>query len=160
MSSSRMRLFVALGIAILAGVVFVVVWFEPQQLLVDTTVSESLEPTPSGSPALGSGAFRSLEHETRGTAALVRTTSGKVVLRFEDLDTSSGPDLRVYLSKKPATLGWRDYGDDYLELGPLKANHGDQNYTVPAGTDLTRYRSAVIWCVRFKVGFGVAPLDA
>ena len=42
--------------------------------------------------------------------------------------------------------------------GHLKANRGDQNYVIPAGTDIASFRSAVIWCVRFKVGFGVAPL--
>ena len=27
------------------------------------------------------------------------------------------------------------------------------------GRDIARFRSAVIWCRRFKVGFGVAPLQ-
>ncbi|MDP9342876.1 MAG: DM13 domain-containing protein [Actinomycetota bacterium] len=36
---------------------------------------------------------------------------------------------------------------------------GDQDYLVPADIDLTKYRTAVIWCRRFKVGFGVAPIE-
>lgn len=67
---------------------------------------------------------------------------------------------RVYLSRKPTSLGWRAYGDDFIELGPPKGNRGDQNYPVPANIDLTSFKSAVVWCVRFKVGFGVAPLTA
>ncbi len=161
--ASAAALTVALGI-------FAIVWFEPQKLFINETVSESLpstdpSPTTTSTTApptgvLASGAFRSLEHETKGTAKLVRLGGGSVLQRFEDLETSNGPDQRVYLSEKPSTLGWRDYGDDYIELGALKGNRGDQNYDVPAGTDLSKYRSAVIWCVRFKVGFGVAPLNA
>lgn len=157
---------VAVGLAL---ALFVVIWFEPQQLFLNRTVDEALPIAPSASATpsasadspttLASGSFRSLEHETTGTASLV-TVGNDVVLRFEDLDTSNGPDLRVYLSRKPATLGWRDYGDDFIELGPLKGNKGDQNYRVPSNVDLKTFRSAVVWCVRFKVGFGVAPLDA
>jgi hypothetical protein len=40
----------------------------------------------------------------------------------------------------------------------LKGNLGNQNYTVPAGTDLSEFRSAVLWCKRFSVSFGAADL--
>jgi hypothetical protein len=46
----------------------------------------------------------------------------------------------------------------FATLGPLKGNRGNQNYTIPAGTDLTKFQSAVMWCRRFLVGFAVAPL--
>lgn len=157
---------VAAVLAVTLGI-FAIVWFQPQKLFIEETVREGLvdegAPSATATPSvvtLASGSFRSLEHKTTGTARLVRLSSGKVVLRFEGLNTSNGPDLRVYLSKKPSTLGWRDYGDRFIELGKLKGNIGDQNYEVPSGTDLSQYRSAVIWCVRFAVGFGVAPLDA
>jgi hypothetical protein len=64
----------------------------------------------------------------------------------------------VYLSEIPASDDWHAYGERYLDLGALKGNRGDQNYEIPPGTDLTRFESAVIWCRRFTVGFGVAPL--
>ena len=80
------------------------------------------------------------------------------MLRFERLNTSNGPVLHVYLSPVPSDRGDRDYGKGYLDLGPLKGNRGDQNYAIPSGTDLSRFQSVVIWCSRFKVGFGVAPL--
>ena len=143
---------------------FVLLWFQPQKLLIEKTVNES-EPTATASSLrspvveLASGAFRSLEHKTTGRVRLLRLSGGDVIVRFEDLDTSNGPDLRVYLSELPADRGWHAYGVRFIELGALKGNRGSQNYRVPAGTDLTRYRSAVIWCRRFTVGFGVAPLD-
>jgi hypothetical protein len=152
-------------------VAFVVIYFDPQAALINTTVNDPV-PVSAGSSASGGapnsvitapqtvahGSFRSLEHHTTGTASLLRLADGSTVLRLENLDTSNGPDVHVTLSPTPADRGNRDYGD-YLELGSLRANHGNQNYSIPAGTDLTRFRSAVIWCRRFSVGFGVAPLS-
>jgi hypothetical protein len=46
----------------------------------------------------------------------------------------------------------------FVELGSLKGNIGDQNYDVPANVDLNKYRAVTIWCARFGVNFGTAPL--
>ena len=169
----RSLVWIAFGVAV-AGVVFVVVWFQPQKLFIEETVNEAI---PSSRPSvdnvvgsdrdgdageqpsvLAEGRFQSLEHSTSGVAKLLELGDGKTFLRLEDLDTSNGPDLRVYLSEIPASDDWYAYGERYLDLGALKGNRGDQNYEVPNGTDLSRYRSAVIWCRRFTVGFGVAAL--
>ena len=145
-------------------VIFVGVWFQPQKIFLENTVNEAAPPSAPGtaSPAaneeVASGRFKSLEHRTTGSAHVLRLPNGSHVLRIENLDTSNGPDLRVYLSELPSNLGWHDYGERYVELGKLKGNRGDQNYRIPAGTDVSKYKSLVIWCVRFKVGFGVAPL--
>ena len=78
---------------------------------------------------------------------------------FIDLRTSNGPDLFVYLSTTPAD-GPRDaFDDEFLSPGRLKANQGNQNYAIGAGTRLDRYRSVVIWCRRFTYAFGAAELD-
>ncbi len=184
---------VALTLALLGGLilaVFVLVWFQPQKLLIDARVDEELslqapaaleapdpalpapvvEAHPPGGNRQGvsapvtapnvvaGGTFRSLEHTTRGSALLVRLADGSHVVRFEDLDTSNGPDLRVYLSTASAHGPASELNDDFVDLGPLKANQGNHNYSVPGGTDLARYRSVTIWCRRFSVGFAVAPL--
>jgi electron transfer DM13 len=159
----RHRLAVSLVALTGAGiVVFVLVWFQPQKLIIEKTVHEAA-PTASASALasateLASGSFRSLEHPTRGAVHLIRLPDGSSVVRIEALDTSNGPDLRVYLSMHAADRDLHGYGDGYLDLGALKGNRGDQNYRVPAGTDIARFHSVVIWCRRFTVGFGVAPL--
>ena len=83
-------------------------------------------------------------------------------LELVGLDTSNGPDLRVWLSDqpvRPGVAGWRVFDDgDWVELGRLKGNKGDQAYAVPAGTDLDRLTSVAIWCKRFSVSFGAATL--
>ena len=152
------RLIVAALVLAIALVVFVLVWFQPQKLVIEETVNETPAPAPS-TQVLASGEFRSLEHTTTGTASIVELPDGRRVLRFEDLDTSNGPDLRVYLSEIEASDNWRIYGERFVDLGALKGNRGNQNYAIPAGTDLDRFKSAVVWCRRFTVGFGVAPLE-
>jgi hypothetical protein len=100
--------------------------------------------------------FISLDHGTSGTALVVALPDGGVTLRFEDLDTSNGPDLYVVLTPHAAESG--NY-DGRLQLGRLKGNRGDQNYDIPPGTDLTAFRSVVIWCERFSSPFGAAPVE-
>jgi Electron transfer DM13 len=46
-----------------------------------------------------------------------------------------------------------------VELGNLKGNAGDQNYEIPAGTDLAKFQTVSIYCERFNANFGAAPLE-
>jgi hypothetical protein len=180
---------IAAAVVLVALGVFVVVWFQPQKLVIDDRVDEGIPVSDIGGGANGAdtgdgvnggdgsngagetngsadtgpttlraGRFLSLEHDTSGRAKILRLGDGRTFLRFEDLSTSNGPDLRVYLSEIPASDDWYAYGERFIDLGALKGNLGNQNYVVPAGVDLSRYKSAVIWCRRFAVGFGVAPL--
>lgn len=162
-------------------------WFEPHKLFVDDRVSEALpgtepmaaasptpspsetqptvspepepSPEPKGPQTLARGRFISLEHASEGRALIVETRNGKRFLRFEKFATSNGPDLVVYLSSKPATEGdWYGYDEDFVDLGDLKGNIGDQNYELAADVDLDKYDTAVVWCRRFRVGFAAATL--
>ncbi len=151
---------------------FALIYFAPQDLFRQTSVYEPLptvtatastgRPTAGTRPAvtvLGQGTFRTGEHNTSGTARLLLLRDGRRLVRLERLDTSNGPAVRVWLSAAPAGAG-----DDtvrrsaHLDVGGLKANHGNQNYRVPDGAALSGYRSVVIWCRRFDVVFGSAPL--
>ena len=106
------------------------------------------------------GGFLSLEHESRGIARVLEDADGKRFLRFEEFETSNGPDLLVYLSAKEPSGpdDWHGYDADFVDLGPLKGNVGNQNYEIPAGVDLEKYSTAVVWCRRFEVGFAAARL--
>ena len=118
----------------------------------------SAQAAASGQPVvLSTGQFVSGEHDTSGTALVVALPDGSVVIRFEGLDTSNGPDLRVVLSPDAASASY-DYSGRLI-LEDLKGNIGDQNYVLAADVDITQYRSVVIWCQRFSVSFGAAPLD-
>ena len=154
------------------------VWFQPQKLFIDDRVDEALpaQATPSASGTSGTtqptttapaspravltGSFISLDHGTSGNVQVLDTGGGTLVVRLEDLETDNGPDLFVYLSTNPADGAEGSFDDDYLNLGRLKGNIGSQNYDLPGGTDLERFRSVVIWCDRFNSAFGAADLTA
>ena len=169
--------FLAVALAVAGGVGLA--WFQPWKLVTDRAVDETLAvvPAPAASasalppPASGAtpqpavvrrGAFISHEHETSGQARVVRRTDGSQVLELVGLDTSNGPDLRVWLSDQPVlpgSRGWHVFDDgEWVELGRLKGNRGDQAYPIPAGTDLERLAGVTIWCKRFSVSFGAAGL--
>jgi hypothetical protein len=139
--------------------------FRPERLFIDSTVNESLAAAAPASPAepltLAKGSFHSNAHETIGDAAILSLADGRRILRLTNFSTSNGPDVRVYL------VAASDVQDDatvktagFVELGPMKGNKGDQNYEVPASVDLAQYRTVTIWCKRFSVNFGSAPLAA
>ncbi|MFI9340895.1 DM13 domain-containing protein [Streptomyces sp. NPDC052773] len=117
---------------------------------------------PAGPVTLASGELISHEHTTSGSVRLVRLPDGSHVVRLEDLATSNGPDLHVWLTDAPVKegrAGWNVFDDgEYVSLGKLKGNKGSQNYTVPADVDPARYSSVSIWCDRFDVSFGAAEL--
>jgi len=87
-------------------------------------------------------------HDVEGKALLVQVGDQKII-RFEDLKTINGPDLRIYLS-----TGLN--ADDIVDLGAIRATEGNVNYTVPSGTDTTKYRNVLIWCRAFGVLFSYA----
>ncbi|WEH12576.1 DM13 domain-containing protein [Streptomyces sp. VNUA24] len=119
---------------------------------------------PSGPVTVASGGLISHEHTTTGSAQLVRLADGTHVVRLEHLDTSNGPDLRVWLTDAPVKegrAGWHVFDDGaYVSLGRLKGNKGSQNYPLPDDVDPSSYTSVTIWCDRFDVSFGAAELTA
>ena len=138
---------------------------EPWALFQDSTVDEAVPRNPPTEDAeygeRAHGTFVSQEHETTGEARLILLDADTFFVRLEDFSTSNGPDLHVWLSEETAGGNWFKYRNArHVELGELKANNGNQNYAVPAGADLDGMRSVVIWCKRFFVAFGSAPITS
>ena len=90
-------------------------------------------------------------HNAEGVAKIIQLADGTDILRLENFKTTNGPDLYVYLSTDKTNA-------DIVNLGRLKGNIGNQNYLIPAGTDITKYNTALIWCRAFSVIFGSAQL--
>jgi Electron transfer DM13 len=105
---------------------------------------------------LSRGRFESLEHETAGVAQAIELPGGRRFLTLTRFETDNGPDLRVYLSTADANQD--SAGEDFIDLGGLKGNVGDQQYEIPRSADLERLTKVVVWCRAFSVGFGAAPL--
>ncbi len=118
-------------------------------------------PPTTAAPAVqvvAEGSFVPRSHPASGTATVLGDGTDQRFLRFEEFATDNGPDLNVYLSSAPAGADEAAFDDDFVDLGDLQGNVGDQNYEIPAGVDLSRYPTVVIWCVRFGVAFGAADL--
>jgi len=179
----RRRLIVAVGITGVVGLVIILAITRPWLAFIDIRVDETLpsqapvvqasaEPedvteSPTASPApvpvdLASGSFISHEHETTGTVRIVQQADGTRVLAIENLSTTNGPDVRVWLSASEVVEGrdgWSLAGDaEYFDLGPIKGNLGNQLYEIPADVDLSLYQNVTLWCLPFSVSFGAAQL--
>ena len=187
----RRFLTIAAGVVAVVGLVIGLVVFKPWLLFVDVRVDEKLpivatstgqaqsspfnsSPVPltpaatSEAPAapvqLAVGTLISHEHATTGTVRVIQQPDGLRVLTLENLDTSNGPDVHVWLSAAHVVegiAGWYTAGSaDHYDLGMIKGNQGNQVYEIPADVDLSRYKSVDLWCVQFSVSFGAAELAA
>ncbi|RNL60632.1 hypothetical protein EFK50_20170 [Nocardioides marmoriginsengisoli] len=160
-------------LVVVVAVLAIGVWqFEPWRLFTSSEIDEAVPtahptgnatavPSAAATPTtLSTGDFVDAEHDTSGTARIIELADGRRFLRLEGLASSDGPDLHVWLSDRKPGGSWFKYDDgEYLRLGELKATHGNQNYPIPEGADLAAYRSAVIWCDKFNVAFGAAPVS-
>ena len=111
---------------------------------------------------LFTGKFHGKVHPTEGRATVYQQADGKLLLRLTGFRTSNGPDVHVILvAAKDASddANFLKSNTERVELGKLKGNEGDQNYEIPAGTDLSKFTTVSIYCERFNANFGAAPLD-
>jgi len=150
------------SLVLLAVAIFAIVaWyaFRPERAFINQRVNEQFPTTSAASNKLASGQFHSGAHETKGTATVFQLADGKKTLRLTDFATSNGPDVHVYLvASNDAKDNDTVSKADVIDIGTLKGNIGDQNYELPANADLAKYRAVTIWCKRFSVNFGTAPL--
>jgi hypothetical protein len=151
------------------AIALAVAWyaFRPELLFINKTVNEefpgegAIAFIDKGPMAVAKGSFKSLAHETRGSASVYQLADGKHTLRLTEFATSNGPDVRVYLTAAEVEKGNDSVKQaGFVDLGSMKGNKGDQNYEIPPGVDLNKFRNVTIWCARFGVNFGQAALSA
>ncbi len=103
--------------------------------------------------SLAAGSFTGQDgHAGSGKAEVIEAPGGERSLVFTEFDVDPGVDVEVYLTPDDSAV------DDRVELGGLKGNVGDQQYGIPAGTDLSRYDSVVLWCTPFTVRIATSEL--
>ena len=111
---------------------------DPEVVIIDPVVM----------PSVIEGQFQSTSGITvSGTAKVVQDgTSFKVVL--DNFNISSGPDLKVYLSKTNSP-------SDFVNLGNLTTS---TVYPIPANVTVSSYKYVLIHCQQFNHLFAVAEL--
>lgn len=93
------------------------------------------------------------DHITTGGVTIVKNADGTATVTLEDdFSLDGAPDPRVAFGKDGAYVPAGD-------LGELKKLNGKQVYTVPASVNIDDYNEIYIWCLKFSVPLGVAPLS-
>jgi lipopolysaccharide export LptBFGC system permease protein LptF len=92
-------------------------------------------------------------HNAEGKAKILALSDGSQILRLENFKSTNGPDVHLYLSTDKQA-------SDFIDLGRLKANNGNQNYQIPINADFNKYKYVLIWCQPFSVLFGSAQLSS
>ena len=158
--SGKKVILALLGIPVLVGAWWA---FRPEKLFINQKVNEAVPASLSSEPeALYTGKLEGKAHPTSGRATIYKSPDGMQYLRLTDFTTSNGPDMHVVLVRADdKALGQEIVKGEleHVELGTLKGNQGDQNYGLPAATDLNQYQAVAIYCERFHAIFGVAKLE-
>ena len=82
---------------------------------------------------------------------MLNSAAGAQVVLQGNFNFDGAPDPKV-------GFGTGGTYDRASQLAPLASNTGEQVYDVPAALDLTRYDEIYIWCEKYSVPLGVAPL--
>lgn len=146
---SRKQLIIIAAVLIATPIVFLLA----SPLVLSKTIDEAIEEKASFE-TIAQGKFMDADssHKASGSAYILQSTNGSRFLRLESFQTTNGPDLYIYLSSDKEA-------SDFVDLGRLKANIGNQTYAVPANVDVSNYEYALVWCKAFGILFGNAKLS-
>jgi hypothetical protein len=109
--------------------------------------------------AVTTGQFKQVTHATKGTATIYEKPDGSRELRLTGFSTADGPALHLYLvAAEDAKDNESVTKAGFIDLGPIKKGKASQTFKVPAKIDLWKYLAATVWCAKFNVNFGTAPL--
>ena len=97
------------------------------------------------------GSFQKGPYGTVSGNAKVYVSNGKWQLKLENLKTTNGPDLKVYLSKEIQPV-------NFIKLGNLKSTSGNQVYEINIVPDFKEYKYALVHCEQYNHLFGSALL--
>ncbi|MDP2647705.1 MAG: DM13 domain-containing protein [Candidatus Yanofskybacteria bacterium] len=151
------KYFIGIGVLVLASVVYFTGLYT---YFIRTEVQEELPQASSNAPAqtMLSGKFVEVDliHKGSGDAKLIQV-DGKYILRLENFNVTSGPDLYIYLAKTGQPTGDIESLGDFIDLGLLKGTSGNQNYEI-AG-NITGYKTAVVWCKQYGILFTYAVME-
>ncbi len=108
---------------------------------------------------LSSGSWRKKSFKSAGNWTLSSENGVTTIALGSGFSTRNAPDLKIFLSPlSPVDLNGRNATQGSLLISPLKSNTGAQSYVVPAGTDVSRYKTILIHCEAYSKLWSVAGL--
>lgn len=114
------------------------------------SVQDVNETIPSNLAVITQGSFTGAAHTVTGTVKLSKDATGKKYLVFENFNTQSGPDLRIWMAEDVS-------GKVYSEITSTVKN-GTYSLAVPSDVDTAKKTFVLVWCKQFTVLFGSAAL--
>ena len=134
--------------------VLVALWwaFRPEKLWINQKVDEAAPFDTGADPRpILTGRFESKAQQTSGRATVYKKPGGAEFLHLSDFTVLNIPDAHVELTRAGDRI-------PEVDLGPLKSSP-NQNYGLPAPTDLNKYNAVVIFSERFHSVVGLARLE-
>lgn len=128
------------------------------------TASTEPSPAPASSAAAGTvamGGFHGVDGQASGSAALKHLPDGSFEVVFEDFATGGTEHTSVILVSNADVAATTDVDQKaILDLGPLKAASGMQEYLIPAemASNAMGYHTVVIWDTTMLHALAAAPL--
>jgi hypothetical protein len=121
-----------------------------------TQAPSSAKPAATAAPVVAvrmlGGRWHGIHHTASGGASLYKV-GGQLFLRFEDIRFQGTPGPSVHL----VAAGKRTPGGG-IRLGGLKGERGSFSYRVPAGFDVSRGWTALVWCDTYDTPIAAADL--
>lgn len=134
-------------------------WEATVEQQIDTPLDELPLAGMESAPVLAQGQFYEIENPGSGRAVIYALADGRRILRLEDFETVATTDLFVWLSEAVDPQTSEDaVSAEYVNVGPLKATLGNQNYEIPADVATEGIRSIIIWCEPVRIAYTAAAL--
>ncbi len=123
------------------------------------TVAPIGSPSPAGPITVAMGTFHDVDGTASGTAALVHLANGSFEIVFEGFSIASIAHTDVVLLPvKDVTKDGDVDNSAILDLGPLKATSGMQDFPVPSSADAMGFHTVVLWDTEMAHAIAAAPL--
>ena len=154
----------AVGLVLgIAGGVALGIFAYPYVFLADVVATEKVQPQPAGQPerkVLARGSFVHVNPSDPIHYGKGKVTVYEGLLFLEpDFEVGPGPKYHVYLVPEKEVVASTNVARTmFVDLGRLKAFKGSQNYEIPAGVEIGKFGSVVVWCEQFGVLISPARL--
>jgi len=98
-----------------------------------------------------SGTFGNGPYGLVNGTAKIYFQNNQYIFALENVNSSNGPDLHVYISKEVQPV-------NYIDLGRLQSVSGNQQYSLTGNINFAEYKYALIHCQQYNHLFGSAEL--
>ncbi len=99
---------------------------------------------------IATGGFTNVDMKTTGTWSFETRADGVYAVLAADFKARKAPDLKIFLSKLPASDVDGDNATDGVFVAALTSHKGAQAFKLPAGVDLASFQSIVIHCQQYS----------